>query len=67
MQLSWRFWRRSRLKQIQQGALDDARAEALVQVEKLGMMGGIPPEMRLTPVTRMPRRSVKPLAIEHDE
>ena len=31
------------------------RAEALVEVEKRGMMGGRPPELRLTPVIRPPR------------
>ena len=63
MHLSW-LWRR-RLKPTED---ETARAEALVQVEALGMMGGKTPEMRLTPVIRMPRRQRSaPLAIEHDE
>jgi hypothetical protein len=51
---------------------DQRRAEALVQVEQRGMMGGRSPELKLTPVIRQPRfrrsRIEKaPLAIEHDE
>jgi hypothetical protein len=34
---------------------DRQRAEALVEVEIRGMMGGRPPELRLTPVIRPPR------------
>jgi hypothetical protein len=43
---------------------DRRRAEALVQVEALGMMGGKPPHLRLTPVIRAPRR--RPAEITHE-
>jgi hypothetical protein len=63
MHLSW-LWRRRPPKPPDD---EQARAEALVKVEALGLMGGRAPELRLTPVIRVPRRPSKPLAIEHDE
>jgi hypothetical protein len=61
--LAWWRTRRQRAANSER-----ARAEALVEVERRGMMGGRAPELRLTPVIRPPRfRPVEPLAIEHED
>ena len=63
MHLSW-LWRRQP-KPIED---ETARAEALVEVEQRGMMGGKPPELRLTPVIRPPRlRPVEEITYEPEE
>ena len=62
MFLSWVWRRRPRPT-----AADRARAEALVKVEALGMIGGKAPELRLTPVVRMPRNPRPAITYEPDE
>ena len=63
MYLSW-VWRRRPRRPT---AADQARAEALVKVEALGMMGGKAPELRLTPAVRMPRNPRPAITYEPDE
>lgn len=53
--MKWWWWETRRARKAADRAADRDRAEALVEVERRGMMGGKPPEMRLTPVERPPR------------
>ncbi|HEV8503687.1 MAG TPA: hypothetical protein VGR63_19100 [Casimicrobiaceae bacterium] len=48
--------------------MERRRAEALVEVERRGMMGGRPHELRIRPApTRQRLPPAAPLAIEHEE
>lgn len=59
-------WLRRRRRMMSEA--DRARAEALVQVEARGMMGGKAPELRIQSIPRRPRlRPAAPLAIEHED
>ena len=60
--LQW--WRKRRR---QNHDAERRRAEALVQVEARGMMGGKPHALRIQHIPRRPRlRPAEPLAIEHE-
>jgi hypothetical protein len=58
--MSWKFW-------IRRTPSDDERrrAEALVEVEKRGMMGGREPELRIQHIPRR-RRSIEEQFITYD-
>ena len=57
-------WWRKRKRQSRDA--DRARAEALVEVEARGMMGGKPHALRVQHIPRRPRLRPAPLAIEHE-
>ena len=59
-------WWRKRRRRAETN--ERARAEALVEVEARGMMGGKTIEQRIQHIPRRPRlRPAEPLAIEHED